>query len=208
MFTGIVAGTGKVLRAERTRQGLRLVVRTPFRGVKRGESVCVAGCCLTAVAARTGVLGFELMPETLRRTKFGRLRPGDRVNLERSLRFGDRLSGHFVQGHVDGLGTVVRVQAGKDYRVDIEAPASVARFVLRKGSIAVDGVSLTVAEVRTARRRQGLRTEPARFSVALIPETLRVTTLGRLRAGDRAHLEADVLGKYVLRILRAKRKGR
>ena len=130
------------------------------------------------------------------------------MNLERSLRFGDRLSGHFVQGHVDGLGTVVRVQAGKDYRVDIEAPASVARFVLRKGSIAVDGVSLTVAEVRTARRRQGLRTEPARFSVALIPETLRLTTLGRLRAGDRVHLEADVLGKYVLRILRAKRKGR
>ncbi|HLD77540.1 MAG TPA: riboflavin synthase [archaeon] len=207
MFTGIVAGTGRILRAERTRQGLRLAVRAGFR-VKRGESIAVAGCCLTAVTARAGTVVFELMPETLRRTKFGRLRPGDRVNLERSLRFGDRLSGHFVQGHVDGLGTVVRVQAGKDYRVDIEAPASVARFVLRKGSIAVDGVSLTVAEVRTARRRQGLRTEPARFSVALIPETLRVTTLGRLRAGDRAHLEADVLGKYVLRILRAKRKGR
>jgi len=116
-----------------------------------------------------------------------------------------RFGGHIVQGHVDGLGTVVRVQAGKDYRVDIEAPASVARFVLRKGSIAVDGVSLTVAEVRTARRRQGLRTEPARFSVALIPETLRVTTLGRLRAGDRAHLEADVLGKYVLQLLRERR---
>ncbi len=198
MFTGIIAGTGTVARAERTKKGLRLAVQAGriARGMKRGESVAVAGCCLTAVRSRQGVLVFELMPETLRRTRFRELRAGDRVNLERALRAGDRLSGHFVQGHVDGLGTVRGVRRGKDYRVAIAAPKAVARFLLSKGSIAVDGVSLTVA----ATRRSG-------FEVALIPETLRRTTLGQLRPGDRVHLEADILGKYVAKLLKARRKG-
>lgn len=204
MFTGIVAEKGTVVAAERTAKGLRVAVRSRvLRSVKRGESVCVAGCCLTISQARKGVVVFEVVPETLRKTGFSRLRAGDAVNLERALRHGERVSGHFVQGHVDGVGTVEAVQRGKDYRVTVRAPKEVARFLLPKGSVAVDGVSLTIAKLGKRSGQRGQRGQGV-FEVALIPETLRRTTLAGLRAGDRVHLEADVLGKYLVKLLKAR----
>jgi riboflavin synthase len=173
MFTGIVDRQGRVLRA-----GRRLELETGYPDLAIGESVAVQGACLTVARLREGRAGFDLVPETLRKTTLGSLRPGDRVNLERALRAGDRLSGHVVQGHVDGTGTVAR--AGATLR--IETP--LAAQLLPKGSVTVDGVSLTVVE-----------TGPNAFTVALIPTTRRITTLGRVRKGDRVNVEVDILAK-------------
>jgi riboflavin synthase len=154
----------------------------------------VAGVCLTVVAAQEGRLAFDVVPETLARTALGRLEAGSTVNLEPSLRVGDQLGGHVVQGHVDGVGRVRSVAPeGGSRRVWFDAPESVVRYCLEKGSVAVDGVSLTV----TALDDEG-------FEVALIPHTLAVTTLGRLEPGDEVNLEADVLGKIVERLLAAR----
>jgi riboflavin synthase len=210
VFTGIVTGLGRVAAVERRgkragvgrRQGGARIRIEPPRGFGRlsaGESVCVAGVCLTAVASGRG-LAADLSPETLRRSRLGSLRPGDRVNLERALRWGDRLSGHFVMGHVDGLARVLSVErAGNSRRLRFSIPRGQSRFVVPKGSVALDGVSLTVA----ARRRGG-------FDVAVIRETLRRTTLGRARAGERVHFEADIFARYgrrgSLRVLSRDRK--
>src|SRR5579862_4405282 len=173
MFTGIVARKGRVVRP-----GRRLVVDTGWSDLAHGESVAVAGVCLT-VARRIGAsVAFDLVPETLKKTTLGRLRRGDAVNLERALRHGDRISGHLVQGHVEGTGVVTR--AGRSLRVETE----LAPQMIPKGSITVDGVSLTIVDV-----------EPDAFTVALIPTTRKITTLGRVKKGARVNLELDVMTK-------------
>jgi riboflavin synthase len=181
MFTGIVQERGRVLSFE---DG-RLVVESGVRAAI-GDSVAVNGVCLTVIDAPDGRLAFDVMRETVDRAK-----PfGDEVNLEGALRAGEPLGGHYVQGHVDGIGTV----RSTGDPVWIEAPAELLRYVVEKGSIAVDGVSLTVASV-----------DKRGFAVALVPHTLAVTTLGRLTAGDTVNLEADILAKYVERLLRSER---
>jgi riboflavin synthase alpha subunit len=159
-----------------------------------GASLAVSGVCLTIIEAAPGESLVELSPETLRRTTLGALRAGSEVNLEPALRVGDPLGGHWVQGHVDGTVEVVAVEAAGDHReLFCALPAALAPFVVEKGSIALDGVSLTVASIAEGR-----------FGVALIPHTLAVTTLGGVRAGDRLNVEVDLLGKYVHRALQAR----
>jgi riboflavin synthase len=185
MFTGLVASTGTVEAA-----GARLRIATPLTAeLERGDSIAVGGVCLTAVAIENGTFEADVMEETLKRSSLGSLKPGDPVNLELALRVGDRLGGHFVQGHVDATGTVESVEPREHSTlIGFAAPADVLRYMVEKGSIAVDGVSLTVVNV-------GERS----FSVSLIPETLERTTLGALEPGDLVNLEADMLAKYVVR---------
>jgi riboflavin synthase alpha subunit len=184
MFTGIVARKGKVVRP-----GRRLRILTGWTDLAHGESVSVSGVCLTVTTLDEGVAAFDLVPETLKRTTLGRLRRGDAVNLERALRHGDRLSGHLVQGHVEGTGLVTRT--GRTLRVE----TGLASQMIPKGSIAVDGVSLTIVDV-----------EPEAFTVALIPTTRKITTLGRLRKGARVNLELDVTTKRPLKESRITRE--
>ena len=187
MFTGIVTGVGSVVEIEPRRGGARIAVAPPkgFGRIARGESVAVAGVCLTAVDGGRRLVA-DLSEETLRRTRLGRLAAGDPVNLEKALRWGDRLSGHFVMGHVDGLARLVRVvRAGNSWTYAFSVPPNLRRYVVTKGSVALEGVSLTVA----ARRRGG-------FDVAVIPETRRRTTLGSAVPGDALHFEADVFARY------------
>ena len=156
-----------------------------------GDSVAIDGVCLTVVAAGAGTLAFDVVPETFTRTALGALTPGSAVNLEPALRAGDALGGHYVQGHVDGVGAVRSVETeGEGKRVWFDAPADVLRYVVEKGSIAVQGTSLTVAAL-----------DDGGFAVALIPHTLEATTLGTLVTGDRVNLEADVLAKYVEKLV-------
>jgi riboflavin synthase alpha subunit len=192
MFTGIVRERGRVEAFD----GSRLVVAAPEAAATAGlgDSVAVAGVCLTVVANEDGRLAFDAVPETLSRTALGSLRPGDAVNVEPSLRVGDPLGGHVVQGHVDAVGRVRSVtQEGDGRRVWVDAPETVVRYCIEKGSIAVDGASLTIAAF-----------DDEGFEVALIPHTLAVTTLGSLEPGDEVNLEADVLGKVVERLLTAR----
>lgn len=187
MFTGIVTGLGKVTAIERRRGGARLSVSPPasWGRISRGESVAVSGVCLTSLGEGKPLIA-DLSSETLARTALGRLVRGSAVNLERALAWGDRLSGHFVLGHVDGT-TVLRAirRAGNSWSYRFSIPAGLSRFVVEKGSVAVDGVSLTVA----SRGR-------ADFSVAVIPETRRRTTLGATKPGDSLNFEADVFARY------------
>jgi riboflavin synthase len=196
MFTGIVEGTGTVRRAEPRADVLvvRVDVGRLFGGLPIGGSIAVNGCCLTAVAADETGFTCELTQETLRRTGFAdRLRPGALVNLERPLRADGRLDGHIVQGHVDGVGRVRELRPlAESAELTVEPPADLMRYIVEKGSVAVDGVSLTVA---------GLL--PGAFTVALIPYTLEVTSLRGLRAGELVNLEVDVIAKYVERLLAA-----
>jgi riboflavin synthase len=193
MFTGIVEAVGTVAAVESGEDLTRLVVEAAAiaDGVKPGDSIAVNGGCLTVTSIRDGRFAFEAVAETLARTALGDLKVGSRVNLERALRAGDRLDGHIVQGHVDGIGTVRRwIQAGNDVRLQIDCDPDLADCVVEKGSIAIDGVSLTVAALL-----------PSGFEVALIPHTLEATTLHDREPHDRVNLEADVLGKYVKRYL-------
>jgi riboflavin synthase len=195
MFTGIVEGTGTVaaLAAADDASGARLEVEAPFLAgeLRPGESVAVNGCCLTVAQATAAGFAADLVAETLRRTALGGLAAGDLVNLERPMALGGRLGGHLVQGHVDGVARVLdRTAAGDGHEVRIELPAELERYVVEKGSVAVDGVSLTVAGVG-----------PGWFAVALVPHTLEVTTLGRRRPGDPVQLEVDVVAKYVERLV-------
>ena len=192
MFTGIVREVGTVAAFDGSR--LVLGAAETAAGVTVGDSVSIGGVCLTVVAVEEGRLAFDVVPETLSRTALGRLEPGDRVNLEPSLRVGDPLGGHVVQGHVDAVGHVRSVTPeGDSRRVWIDAPADVVRYCLEKGSIAVDGVSLTVAGG-----------EDNRVEVELIPHTLAVTTLGELGPGDEVNLEPDMLAKVVERLVEAR----
>ena len=194
MFTGIVRELGRVASADGGADGLRLVVEAPSTapGVGVGDSVSVNGCCLTAEAVQGTAISMHAVPETLSRSTLGRLSAGDPVNVEPALRAGDPLGGHYVQGHVDAVGRVQSVEAeGEGLRVFVEAPGDVLRYCVEKGSIAVDGVSLTVAELADDA-----------FSVALVPHTLEATTLSTLVPGQEVNLEVDVLAKYVERLLR------
>jgi riboflavin synthase len=189
MLTGLVREVGNVRTA-----GTRLEVDAPATAAAAapGDSVALAGVCLTVVTCEDSTLAFDVTPETLARTTLGALQAGDPVNLEPALRAGDALGGHHVQGHVDCVATVRRVEIdADDKRVWFDVPPELLRYVAEKGSVAVDGPSLTVA---------GL--EDAGFAVALVPHTLEATTLGALAAGDRVNLEVDVLAKYVERLLR------
>ena len=195
MFTGIVQSIGRIASVARQGDGVRLAIVTDLgeaEGVAIGDSVCVSGCCLTVVAVHGAAFEFDVSAETLRCTN-GLDRPGD-VNIELALRLADRLGGHLTSGHVDGVGTVTRFAAieGDAYGswfLEIDAPAELARFIAPKGSIAVDGVSLTVNAVAGAR-----------FAVNLIPHTLEVTTLRRLEPGAAVNLEVDLVARYLARL--------
>ena len=195
MFTGIVRERGRVAAVDGGQEGIRLTLEAPATAsaVAPGDSVSLSGCCLTAVSVRDGHIVFDAVPETLRRSTLGRLTIGDALNVEPALRAGEPLGGHYVQGHVDAVGRVRAVTPeGDGARVWVEAPPEVLRFCVEKGSITVDGVSLTIAALAADA-----------FAVALVPHTVAVTTLGGLAAGDEVNLETDVLAKYVERLLRA-----
>jgi riboflavin synthase len=193
MFTGIVTDIGVVREARSSDRGLELAIQCSYPDLEPGESVAVDGACLTVTGLEPGGFIVQVVRTSLERTRFGDLRPGTRVNLERALRVGDRLGGHLVQGHVDGVGTVLRVVARDHVRLlDLETPAEVARVSVPLGSITVDGVSLTVNAVPA----------PGTIQISLIPFTLEHTTLADRRPGDRVHLEADAIGKYVEALLR------
>ncbi len=193
MFTGLVEGVGEITEMRRLAEGLRLAVAPPFpvAELTLGESVAVSGACLTVVQVEGRAFLVEVSPETLARSALSAKKVGDRVNLERALRLGDRLGGHLVTGHVDGLGVLKERRQGPEHlALTIEMPTSLAPLVIEKGSIAVDGVSLTVNSVKG----NG-------FSVNIIPFTGQETTLAALKAGDQVNLETDIIGKYVARIL-------
>ncbi|MEK7137810.1 MAG: riboflavin synthase [Patescibacteria group bacterium] len=193
MFTGIIEATARVI--ENTSGSLTLERPKHFTDLKKGSSVSVAGVCLTVVKLTKENMAFDVVPETLKRTTMGTLNVGDRVNLERALRVGDRFEGHIVQGHVDGVGIVRRstkstksTRSSKSSRhtvLEISYLPHLKNLLVEKGSVAVDGVSLTIASLNDVT-----------FSVALIPHTLAETTLGELKEGDTVNLEADILGKY------------
>jgi riboflavin synthase len=189
VFTGIVRELGSVEAVEQSQGGVRLRVRAPetAAATASGDSVSINGVCLTAVVVADGILGFDAVPETLRRSSLGRLEGGAPVNVEPAMRAGEPLGGHIVQGHVDG---VARVRRADEEGLEIEAGPEILRYCVEKGSIAVEGVSLTIA---------GL-TDDA-FTVALVPHTRAVTTLGGLRAGDEVNIEVDLLAKHVERLL-------
>lgn len=189
MFTGIVEELGSVVAVGEGRLRVRGPVVTS--DARHGDSIAVNGVCLTVVTAGDGEFIADVMPETLRRSSLGALRPGDRVNLERAARLGDRVGGHLVQGHVDGVSSIVERSAGGEWELTRFAlPTDLARFVVEKGSIAVDGVSLTVVSV-----------DADSFTVGLIPTTLTHTTLGANGVGAPVNLEVDVIAKYVERML-------
>jgi riboflavin synthase len=194
MFTGIVREQGRVLAAERNGHGgsLRLRIAAPRTAPEAhvGDSIAVSGCCLTAVDAANGELEFEAVPESLARTTLGGLAEGLAVNLEPALKAGEPLGGHYVQGHVDGVAPVRSFEPeGDGARLRLDLPRELLRYCVEKGSIAVDGVSLTIAAI-----------DDEGVAIALVPHTLEVTTLSSLRPGDRVNIEVDLLAKYVERL--------
>jgi riboflavin synthase len=194
MFTGIVRERGRVVSAEGGGDGLSLELEAPETAAVSGvgDSVSIGGVCLTVTSVSDGRLTFHAVPETLERSSLGRLAPGGQVNLEPALRAGDPLGGHYVQGHVDGVGQVRALEAvGQGARLTVAAPVELLRYCVEKGSITVEGVSLTIAELNGDA-----------FAVALVPHTLEVTTLGALQPGDPVNLEVDVLAKYVEKLVR------
>lgn len=194
MFTGLIEDLGTLKRFQKTGESGRITVATsiPMQEIVMGESIAVNGVCLTVVAFGGGTFTADVSPESLARTNLGRLAPGDRVNLERALRLSDRLGGHIVSGHVDALGVVrERRQDQNAVRFSIEVPQAQMRYLVEKGSVTVDGISLTVNAV-------GAQT----FGVAVIPHSLARTTLQWCEPGTRVNIETDILGKYVERLLR------
>jgi riboflavin synthase len=192
MFTGIITEIGTIREARPAEGGLHLEIAASWTDLALGESIAVDGACLTVTEPGEGGFRVHIVRTSLERTRFADLQPGDRVNLERALRVGDRLGGHLVQGHVDGVGKVLRVSAQEDARLlDLQVPPEVARVSVPLGSITVDGVSLTVNAMP----------DPGTVQISLIPFTLEHTTLGGRRPGDRVHLEADAIGKYVRALL-------
>ncbi|MGO8753251.1 MAG: riboflavin synthase [Thermoguttaceae bacterium] len=196
MFSGIAEARGTVAEVRSEPPGCRLIVREPkiVSQTKVADSISVNGCCLTVIDVSGDTMAFQAGPETLARTNLGDLKPGGVVNLERALAVGDRLGGHFVSGHIDDIGTLLSRDDHGDWSFFwFSVPRKLARQMASKGSIAVDGVSLTIVD-----------SEPDRFSVALIPYTLAVTTLGPLSVGDKVNLETDILAKYVERLVEAR----
>lgn len=192
MFTGLIEDLGTVAAVERVPEGVRLSVRTRLDGLRHGASIAVDGVCLTALELKGDRFTADVSPETLDRTTLGERKAGDRVNLERPLALGDRLGGHLVLGHVDGVGELVRrTGAGEGVRIELRLPQGLAPLVVSKGSIALDGTSLTVNELL----------DPDQVALFLIPETLRSTTWGIKPAGAKVNVEADILGKHVARLM-------
>ncbi len=193
MFTGLVEEAGRIERVEERPEGRRfwIAARRVLEDTRVGDSLALNGCCLTAIEVEPAGFAIEAVPETLRRTTLGAWRPGERVNLERALRLDQRLGGHLVQGHVDGVGVIRSVVAeGEGRRVSLELPESLSRFVAEKGSLAVDGVSLTIAACRGGS-----------CEVALIPHTLAVTVAGDYEPGRRVNVEVDLIARYLARLL-------
>ncbi len=194
MFSGIVeaVGTVKALRQNPQGTSLRIETNLPLKEVTVGESICVNGVCLTVTAKGERELSFDVSAESLRRTNLGELKEGDEVNLERSLRLSDRLSGHLVFGHVDGVGSIKNVEPeGDSFLYTFSIPPELGRYLVEKGSVAVDGISLTV-----------FRCQPTEFTVAIIPHTYEVTSLKKKKIGDRVNIENDMLGKYIEKFVR------
>ena len=193
MFTGIVTAVGSIRQVSRRPDGLELTIECPYSDLQLGESVAVDGACLTVHALVSGGFTAEVVRTTLQRTRIQEYAAGFRVNLERALRMGDRLGGHLVQGHVDGVGRIKHIEERTESRLlDLQVPDEVARVSVPLGSITVDGVSLTV----------NAKPDPSVIQISLVPFTLQHTTLGERRVDDRVHLEADTIGKYVAVLLR------
>ena len=194
MFTGIVQGIGKIEKvSEKTgsRSAIQMTVNLgrKSKGLKAGQSVALNGVCLTATKLSGSSCVFEMIEETAKKTDLGNLRAGGTVNIERSLKAGDRLEGHFVLGHVDGVGTIKRIlKKPREVRVWFEVPKNLSKYIVKKGSIAVDGISLTVVDLKKTL-----------VSVSLIPHTVKVTNFHTKKAGDKVNIETDILGKYILK---------
>jgi riboflavin synthase len=199
MFTGIVEGLGSIVSVTPGQQGQALTIAADFDlvGTKLGDSIAVDGACLTAVKLEERKFTVDVSPESLRRTTLGGLKAGGRVNLERALRLGDRLDGHLVSGHVDGIGRVSeRRREGNAILIRVDVPAELARHMIEKGSVAVAGTSLTIN-----------RCDAASFDVSIIPHTAHLTTIGTCRVGERVNIETDMIGKYVEKFVRGSRDG-
>ncbi|MCL6611721.1 MAG: riboflavin synthase [Peptococcaceae bacterium] len=199
MFTGLVEELGEIRGTVRGPDSARLIIEAGkiLEDIKTGDSIAVNGVCLTAVNCQRTYFEADVMAETLAKTNLSGLKPGDRVNLERALRLGDRLGGHLVTGHIDGVGTVIRLEKHDIATLmTIKAPPAVMRYIIKKGSVAVDGTSLTVVDF-----------SGDSFQVSLIPHTARMTTLGFKKTGDTVNLEGDLVGKYIERLLAAREPG-
>ncbi|HZP46608.1 MAG TPA: riboflavin synthase [Candidatus Binataceae bacterium] len=220
MFTGIIEDLGAIARIDAVNDGVRITIRTalPLARMAIGESIAVNGCCLTVTGKGRGTFTADVSAESLRRTVLGSLNPGDRVNLERCLTLEKLLGGHLVSGHVDGVGRIAAITPeGNSQLFTFEVAAAQARYLVEKGSVAIDGISLTVFNIRpvaAARRarangngRGAKRSAGATFQVALIPHTLKMTTLGFKRPGDAVNIESDLLVKYVERVTQPSGRG-
>lgn len=193
MFTGIIEGLGTIMRFDKntkTRSEAKMMINLGklAKGLQVGDSVAINGVCLTAIHIAKGIARFEMVGETIKKTNLGSLENGDRVNIERSLKMGDRLEGHFVLGHVDGPGIISKInEQPNQVQIWIELPKQLSKYVAKKGSITVDGISLTIVDKIKNK-----------FSVSIIPHTMKVTNLGLKKIGDKVNIETDVLGKYIL----------
>ncbi len=197
MFTGIIEGLGTVSAARPSGEGKKLTIDADFslEGSKIGDSICVSGACLTAVVMERNRFSVDVSPETLSRSTFGKARAGERVNLERALRLSDRLDGHLVSGHIDGTGIIAgREKTSNAIVVEIEAPEFLCRYMIEKGSVAIDGISLTINSCG----KTG-------FSVSIIPHTAKLTTIGFKQTGSPVNIETDMIGKYVEKFIKGRR---
>lgn len=193
MFTGIIEGLGSIVKfdkktSNRSAAKMKINLGKTAKGLKVGDSVAINGVCLTAVTISKGITEFEMVGETIKKTNLGSLQPGDKVNIERSLKVGERLEGHFVLGHVDGVGVISKiVKQSNQVQLWIKIPKELSKHIIKKGSVTVDGISLTVVDV--------LKDQ---FSVSIIPHTMQITNLNYKSAGDKVNIETDILGKYIL----------
>jgi riboflavin synthase len=193
MFTGIIEGLGTVLRFDKKTENrsaarMKLNLGKIAKGLQVGESVAINGVCLTAMKISKGITDFEMVDETMNKTNLGSLESGDKVNVERSLKIGERLEGHFVLGHVDDVGIISKMEKfSHQVKIWIKVPKEISKYIIKKGSVTIDGISLTVVDV-----------SKDQFSIVIIPHTMKMTSVGHKKAGDKVNIETDILGKYIL----------